>query len=353
MDEPGRRAPLRALAGRTAVITATVVAIGGTLWLTVVVIDVLLLVFAGLLFGVLLSAVTELLVRWTRVPHPAGLALTVLLLMGGLAGTGLLLWPSISAQADQLVEQLPSALDKLRGWLDDRAWGAWLLETAEPTAAADAQALVSRATRAVVGTGNALAAFLIIIVVGLYVSSQPDLYRRGVLRLVPVRGRARADEVLREVAQVLRWWLLGTLLSMTVVGTLTTVGLWWLDVPLALTFGLLAAALTFIPNIGPALSVLPPALLALAEEPMRAVWVMGLYLVIQTIESYAVTPIIQKRTVELPPALTITAQVALGTLVGAIGLLVATPLTAAVMTVVRMLVVEDLLERPAAEALGT
>jgi predicted PurR-regulated permease PerM len=205
----------------------------------------------------------------------------------------------------------------------------------------------------VVTTGSGLAALLIIVVVGLYVSAQPDLYRRGVLRLVPVGGRTRANEVLHEVTDVLRWWLLGTMVSMTLVGVLTTVGLLWLNVPLALTFGLLAAALTFIPNIGPALSVLLPALLALAEEPIRAVYVAGLYLIIQTIESYAVTPLIQKRTVELPPALTITAQIALGGLVGVIGVAVATPLTAAVMTAVRMLVVEDLLERPATEALST
>lgn len=134
---------------------------------------------------------------------------------------------------------------------------------------------------------------------------------------------------------------------MVLVGVLTTVGLWWLDVPLALTFGLLAAALTFIPNFGPVLSVVPPALLALADDPTRALYVGALYLAIQTVESYAVTPLIQRRTVSMPPALTITSQVVLGVLVGGIGVAVATPLTAAAMTVVRMLYVEDLLEQDA------
>jgi predicted PurR-regulated permease PerM len=135
---------------------------------------------------------------------------------------------------------------------------------------------------------------------------------------------------------------------MVLVGVLTTVGLWWLDVPLALTFGLLAAALTFIPNFGPVLSVVPPALLALADDPTRALYVAVLYLAIQTIESYAVTPLIQRRTVSMPPALTIMSQIVLGVLVGAIGVAVATPLTAAAMTMVRMLYVEDLLEQEAA-----
>jgi predicted PurR-regulated permease PerM len=352
-DSPDRRGRLRALSARTAVVTATAAAIVSVLWLAVTIVHVLLLAFAGLLFAVLLSTVAEALVRWLRLPHSLALVVTVLLLLGAMGGTALLLWPSVSEQIDQLVQELPAALDTLRGWVQSRAWGAWLIENAEPGDAANARALVTRATGAVTSTGSALAGLLVIVVVGLYVAAQPGLYRRGVLHLVPPGGRARADEVLREVTHVLRWWLLGTMVSMTLVGLLTTAGLLWLDVPLALTFGLLAATLTFIPNIGPALSVLPPALLALAEDPTRAAWVMALYLAIQTIESYAVTPLIQKRTVELPPALTITAQVALGMLAGPIGLAVATPLTAATMTVVRMLVVEDLLERPATESLTT
>ncbi len=161
---------------------------------------------------------------------------------------------------------------------------------------------------------------------------------------MPPAGRDRADAVLVEITSVLRWWLIGKILSMALVGVLTTLGLWWLDVPLALTFGLIAAALTFIPNFGPVLSVVPPAILALADDPKRALYVGALYLAIQTVESYAVTPLIQRRTVSMPPALTITSQIVLGLLVGGIGVAVATPLTAAAMAVGRMLYVEDLLE---------
>jgi predicted PurR-regulated permease PerM len=349
-DVPENHASLRELSARSLVVTATAVVVVGVVVLAWAVIDVLLLVFAGLLFAVLLSAIADAVVQWTGMGRSVALAFTSLALLAAIAATGWGLWPSVSEQADQLVQVLPAALAELRGWLEGRVWGAWLLENAAPGDAVDAGALVTRATGAVATTGSALAALLVIVVVGVYVSAQPDLYRRGIVRLVPVPGRERAVGVLREVAQVLRWWLLGTMMSMTLVGVLTTVGLWWLDVPLALTFGLLAAALTFIPNIGPAISVLPPLVLALAEEPMRAVYVAALYLAVQTVESYAVTPLIQRRTIALPPALTITAQVALGALVGGIGLAVATPLTAAILTAVRMLVVEDLLERPGTQS---
>lgn len=345
-DRPG---DLRLLGTRTAVVTAVVVAVTGVVALMVMAAEVLLLIFAGLLFAVLLSSVADAVARTTGMGRGLALSLTALGLVAAVAATGWALWPSISDQADQLARDLPAAFRELQGWFEQREWGRWLLGRAEPDQMPDGEALVSRATGALVTTLSAMGAFLIILVVGLYVAAQPALYHRGLRRLVPMRGRKRLDAVLLEVTTVLRWWLIGTILSMTLVGVLTTVGLWWLGVPLALTFGLLAAALTFIPNLGPVISVVPPAILAAADDPTRALYVGGLYLAIQVVESYAVTPLIQRRTVAMPPALTITSQIVLGLLVGGIGVAVATPLTAAAMTIVRMLYVEDLLEDAAAE----
>jgi predicted PurR-regulated permease PerM len=343
----GREAPgdLQRLGRRTAVVVATALAIVAVASLLVLAAEVLLLVFAGLLFAVLLSSLADALARVSGISRGLALGLTVVGLLAGTVGTAAALWPSVSEQADQLTTDLPAALRELRGWFEQREWGRWLLGRAEPDQMADGGALVDQATGILLTTISALAAGLIILFVGLYVAAQPRLYERGLRRLVPVARRYRADEVLFEVTSVLRWWLIGKILSMVLVGVLTTVGLWWLEVPLALTFGLLAAALTFIPNFGPVLSVVPPALLVLANDPTRALYVAALYLAIQTVESYAVTPLIQRRTVSMPPALTITSQVVLGVLVGGIGVAVATPLTAAAMTMVRMLYVEDLLEQ--------
>lgn len=343
---PSRHTPgnLRLLGTHAAVVSATVLTVAGIVALLVLAAEVLLLVFAGLLFGVLLCAVADALARVSGMRRGVALALTVLVLLGGTVGAAWALWPSVSSQADQLARDLPGVLRELRGWFEQREWGRWLLGRAEPDQMAGGGAVVDRAAGVLLTTISGLAAALIILFVGLYVAAQPALYQQGLRRLVPVAGRDRIDEVMREIASVLRWWLIGKILSMVLVGVLTTIGLWWLEVPLALIFGLLAAALTFIPNFGPVLSVVPPALLALADDPARALHVVALYVVIQTIESYAVTPLIQVRTVSMPPALTITSQIVLGVLVGGIGVAVATPLTAAVMTAVRMLYVEDLLE---------
>ena len=153
-----------------------------------------------------------------------------------------------------------------------------------------------------------------------------------------MRGSLR--EVLAAVGSTLRWWLWGKLLGMLVIGVLTTLGLWRLGVPLALTLGLLAALLTFIPNIGPILAVIPAALL---DSPAKALYVLGLYLPIQTVESYLITPLVQRLTISMPSALTITAQLVLGVLLGAMGVVLATPLTAAAVVLMKMLYVEDAL----------
>lgn len=348
MTGPHKDGDLRLLGRRTAVVVATAFAIVAVGALLILATKVLLLVFAGLLFAVLLSSLADGLVRISGIGRGVALGLTVLLLLAGTVGTAWALWPSVSEQADQLATELPAALRELRGWFEQREWGRWLLGRAKPDQMADGGALVDQATGVVLTSISALAGLLIILFVGLYVAAQPSLYQQGLRRLVPVARRHRADEVLCEVTSVLRWWLIGKLLSMLLIGVLTMVGLWWLDVPLALTFGLLAAALTFIPNFGPVLSVVPPALLALADTPMRAAYVVALYLAIQMVESYAVTPLIQRRTVSMPPALTIMSQIVLGVLAGGIGVAVATPLTAAAMTMVRMLYVEDLLEQEAA-----
>jgi predicted PurR-regulated permease PerM len=150
---------------------------------------------------------------------------------------------------------------------------------------------------------------------------------------------------MNEVATVLRGWLLAQLSSMAVIGVLTGIGLWALSVPLVVALGLLAALLTFIPNLGPILSAAPAVLLALADDPISAVWVILLYVGVQLIEGNVTTPLIQQHTIALPPALTIAMQFLLGAVFGLLGLALAVPLTAAGVTLIRMLYVEAYLER--------
>lgn len=203
---------------------------------------------------------------------------------------------------------------------------------------------VAGVTGAFSTTFSVVANFFIFLFIGLYLAADPRLYRNDLIRLIPMNGRGRAREVIDAVGDTLRWWLIGKLVSMAVVGVATVVGLWLLDIPLALTLGLLAALLTFIPNVGPILALLPAALLAFLISPIHAVYVILLYVGIQVVESYLFTPLLQKRTISLPPALTIFTQVIFGVIVGSLGFVMAAPLAAAIMVLVNTLYVEDALQ---------
>jgi predicted PurR-regulated permease PerM len=171
------------------------------------------------------------------------------------------------------------------------------------------------------------------------------MYRKGLIALIPPAHRERVDEALCETATVLRSWLLGKFVVMAYVGVLTTAGLALLGVPLAFALGLIAALLDFIPNFGPIIAFVPAGLIAVAVDPMLAVWVALIYLVAQMSESYVVTPLVQRKASHLMPAAIIFGQIALGVMFGVLGLLFAEPLVAAGQVLVRKLYIEVLEEK--------
>lgn len=338
--------------GESASVSRTLLWIAGgavALLFLVAVAQVLLLIFAGMLLALPLRAAADAIAA--RLGIGAGWVLAGLLVaIAAVVGLGgWFLVPAVTEQAQQLADQVPRAWDDLQdrlgGILGDRTIDRFFGDFASPSRST-LRDLLSRLVGAVSGTVGALGSAFVIFFTGLYLAADPGTYRRGLVRLVPPRHRGRARDVMDQVASALLRWLIGKLVSMTLVGVLTYAGLWALGVPLALSLSLLACALTFIPNFGPILSACPAVLLALGQGPADAGWVVGLYLAVQTIESYLVTPLIQQRTVSLPPALTLGMQIILGVLAGVSGLALATPLTAAGFVLVRELYVRDMLEEP-------
>jgi predicted PurR-regulated permease PerM len=309
-------------------------------WMLGPLLDVLLLAFSGLLLGLVLRGAASWLARHT--PLGPRMALAALCVAGGIAtvAAALVLAPVVSAQIRELVEALPRALSQLRGQLEDVRWLQQPLERApEPGALIEDGGAMQQAGGLLSNTLGALASALVVAFVALFIAFDPAPYQRGLIRLVPKPHRESASEVLSATAQALRQWMLGKLISMAVVGVSTWVGLALLKIPLALVLALAAALLTFIPNFGPILSAVPAILLAFMQGPAHALYVVALYVGVQTLESYVLTPLVQEKTLALPPALTLVAQVLMGTLAGAVGLFVATPVTAALMVLVRYLYV--------------
>jgi predicted PurR-regulated permease PerM len=181
------------------------------------------------------------------------------------------------------------------------------------------------------------------VVIAVFLAFQPDLYRNGFLNLFPKSRRKRLTVVMDELGFTLWWWLMGQLVTMASVGILIGGGLALLGVPLAGTLGLIAAVLSFIPSLGPLISVIPAIMLGLTMSPMMAVWICLLYLGVQLLEANVITPLVQRKAISLPPAFVLGSELLMGLLLGGAGLAFATPLVAVVLVLVNTLYIEDVL----------
>jgi predicted PurR-regulated permease PerM len=193
-------------------------------------------------------------------------------------------------------------------------------------------------------TIGAIAAFFVLIVTMLYFAANPDLYVKGLVTLVPPSRRARTHEVMHKVAHVLRWWFLGQLIDMAVVGVLTVFGLVIIGMPMALALGVLAGILTFVPYFGAILAAIPAVAIALGQGLHMTVLTLIVFAVCHVVEGYIVSPLVQDRMVRLPPALLILSMTFIGSLFGPMGVVLATPLAAAGLVLVSEFYVVDVLK---------
>ena len=309
--------------------------------------DVLLLVFAATLLAIFLRGLAEILAGYLKLSDGWLVLIVSVVLIVIVAGSIALLSPSIAEQMVLLREKLPASAQKISDFFGQYQWGRTLLQNVpsydsilESLSPGNVLSGVSGFFTSTIGIiGNVAIALLL----SIYLAIEPKLYLEGFISLFPKQQRSRVKEVIHGVYQTLRWWLIGKAGSMLFIGVLTWIGLSIIGVPLALTLGLLAGLLSFIPNFGPIISAVPAILLAFVDSPITAVYVMALFIGVQLVESNIVTPFIERETVELPPALTITFQLALAVLVGGLGIVLATPMLAGIVVVVQMLYIEDVL----------
>lgn len=341
-----------AFATRVLIVVGIIVAVGLLLTLLYFAFQIFLVLFAAVLFAVFLSSLTTWLSEHTPLPYGLSLAVVCLLLVGIWVGFFIWLAPQLSQQAQELSEQLPKSLEQLREQVQKLPFGEKIISRIpnspqeflqNQSESGQGGKLAQRAFTFFSATFGVLVDFIIILVLGIYIASNPSYMKEGVVRLVPIPKRDRAREVMDTLGFTLWGWLKGTFLSMIIIGIIITVGLSVIGIPLALLLGVFAGLMEFIPNIGPFIAGLPAVLLALTVDPTKALYVVGLFVVVQSLESYVLTPLVQKHVIDLPPILTITAQLIMGLLAGFMGLLLAMPLIAVLMVLVKMLYIEDVL----------
>ena len=346
---PWRQRPLGMVA-RATVVVLTLCAIAGIIWLGRVVFFAAF--FAGLV-AAFLSIPVGLLER-LRVPRVIAALISALGVIAILAGLIALAWPTLAEQLGIIRARLPEALLQLVEW-GQRLFLRVAGELGDPdpeTIQELRDGLMEQFGALVVGAlpvlntfFGAIAGAAVAFFAGFYFTLGAERYAREALRIVPPEGRERVRGAVGEAAGTLRRWMLGTSINMVAVGVSTGIVLWILGIPAPFALGLIAGLFEFVPILGPWLAALPAVAIALIVAPELALWVIVAFVAIQQLESNLLTPIVMRGVVHLPPALTLLFQSLMAILFGFLGLLLAVPILAVLMVMVRRLYMEPMEER--------
>ncbi|HEX7853440.1 MAG TPA: AI-2E family transporter [Sphingobium sp.] len=285
----------------------------------------LTLVFAAIVLAVMLRAIARHLI-WLRLPDGLAVAVSVIALVGGVAGFIWMFGGLVAGQFDELRTQLPTAADVAQKQLNQ--WGIhYDIDSLTKNLGGQVENLFSRASGFVIAAGGVIADIVVVLAGGIFFAAQPDFYRAGALRLVPKAGEPLAARILDDSGLGLKQWLAGQLLSSFCVVVLMTGGLLLLDVPSALALAIIAGVMDFVPFIGPVIAAIPAVLLGFSKGPTTALWTLILFLIVQQIQGNVLQPMVQKKSVDLPPVILLFAVIAMGVLFGPPGILLAAPLT--------------------------
>ncbi|TMJ47134.1 MAG: AI-2E family transporter [Alphaproteobacteria bacterium] len=314
----------------------------------------LFLIFAGMLLGVALNAMTNLLGRVVHVPHALRLTIVCLSLAAMLSGIVFLGGTTIAQQAAVLSDTIKSQIVNVKAFLEKNGIDTSYFEIGSQTAtspdssstpatpgaaaarnlpsagaiASSGGAIVSQTLKLLLGTVSAVGNFFIVLFLGLTFAAQPSVYRSGLLFMMPATHRARATVIVDRIGETLERWLIAQILTMAVVFLVTWIGLEMIGIQSSFILGIQAGLLAFIPTVGAILAGLIVVLASLASGWVAALSAFILFLGVHALESYVLTPIIQRHALDIPPATLFAFQILLGIVFGIWGLALALPLMA-------------------------
>lgn len=345
MSDEVPRAP-QSLAWSIAAGGSGIVAFAALLALAWVSATTILLLFAGILFAVFLSALSNLLHRLVPAPYPLRLAVICLLLVALVSGVVILGGATIADQAALLRNTIVSQVGNVKEFLSQHGVDTSFLDTvtastspeaarAKPpefpsagTIASGTTALLGQTARFLLGLFSTVGNIFIIMFLGVMLALQPDVYRKGLLNFVPKRRLAAATRLIDDLGETLRRWLLGQITTMSVIFIVDWVGLSIIGIPGALVLGFQAGLFTFVPTVGPFAAGAVIVLASLGSGWTAVASAFGLCLVVQFLEGNIMTPLIQRHAINIPPATLFASQIFLGVLFGLWGLALALPLMA-------------------------
>jgi predicted PurR-regulated permease PerM len=310
---------------------------------------VLLLIFAAIAFATVLNRVVRRL-QQSRLNRGFAIALTIGLLVAILSLFFVLIFPTVVAQFQQLLELIPQTLTQLRQWYQ------WVQTFIPNQVIEDVQNIDFLAER-IPNMGNWFGGFfsifsnsldfvlnlLLVLVLIVMLLANPTLYRQGFMLIFPAFYRRRVDEILQGCEQNLVGWAVGRIFNMVFIAIASGLGLWIIGVPLALVNAIISSLLTYIPNIGPILGSIPPIALAFLDSPVKGVIVIVFYLVIEQVEGLVLTPMVMENEISLPPAVTLTSMLIFSQFFGLLGLFLALPIVAVLQVWLKEVLVKDVM----------
>jgi predicted PurR-regulated permease PerM len=307
---------------------------------------VFLLAFGATLVAVVLRSLADPIRRRTPLSASASLGVAVTGVVLVLVALGWFVGAQVSSQLTQLEAALPAAWLAAQQQISAYSAGQWLLARLHSGASIGGIGPVADRIGHATGVGvHAIGEFVVVVVAGVYFAAQPKLYREGLLKLAPPSARPRLTEAVEACGVALRKWLFGAGVAMLAMGVLTAVGTALLGLPAPIALGLLSGVAEFVPIVGAAVSAIPGLLLAATLGPQLFVWTLVFYVAVHQFEGHVLIPLIQRRVVAVPPALTLFSVVGFGVLFGPVGVVFATPLA-----VVALVLIQHLYLREAAGA---
>ena len=324
------------------------------LWMLGATAEVFLLLFIAVIISLYLGAVRDLLVERGHLPPRLAFFISVVGSAGALLGLFAILLPPVVEQTRALIVVLPNYIEAWETGIDHfvarfpAMRDVWkpgdhpLVTAVYDQLTQQAQTLVPRLFSLV----NLLISAFAVGVMSIYLALQPGVYREWLIALFPPIHRDLVRDVLRDLADALRAYIVGQLLTMTVLAAMTATGLYLLDVPYWLTFGVFTGLVAIIPFFGTLFSTTLPALFVMGAPGggTRAVYVLLLGVVVHLIEGNLVSPLVMSKKIDMPPVLTITAVLVIGKLLGPLGLVVALPMLVTVMVIVRRILINRIYE---------
>jgi predicted PurR-regulated permease PerM len=285
----------------------------------------LLLIVGGAIFAVFLDGGARLLGRYLPIPRPWRLLLTIMI---GFGFIGWVFWfagTSIGAQAEALREVVTAQFDRLMRFVASLG----LLPPGQPTnLGSQLMGSVGRLTSALGTAIGAVASFIAMLVIGIFLAAEPRLYDRGIAWMLPLRARSGFYRIAEHAGFTLRRLLFGRLMGMIFEGVFTWIMLSIGGVPMAGLLGLVTGVLAFIPNIGAITSGVLMVAVGFSAGPHQGLYAIFVYFFVQNIDGYLVVPYIARRTVDLAPAVVLAMQLLMGALFGILGVLFADPILA-------------------------